>query len=60
MSRPARAGSAGRPVTFRATEAEIASWGRQADAEGCANLSAWIVKTLNRRAGHYPDRKTKR
>jgi hypothetical protein len=50
VSRPPRAGIAGRPVTIRATDAERASWMRAAVAEGQATLSAWIVKILNNRA----------
>ena len=50
MSRPARAGSAGKPVTIRAIDAERSAWERAAAAEQCDSLSAWIIKTLNRRA----------
>lgn len=50
VSRAPRAGTAGRPVTIRATDAERAQWERAASIEGCDTLSAWIVKTLNRRA----------
>lgn len=50
MSRAPRAGSAGHPVTIRATAAERSAWERAATAEKCASLSAWIVKTLNKRA----------
>jgi hypothetical protein len=50
MSRPARAGSAGKPVTIRATDAERESWEHAAEAECCLTLSAWIVKVLNKRA----------
>lgn len=51
MSRQPRAGEPGRPFTIRITDAERAAWERAAKAEGCATLSAWIVKTLNRRVG---------
>lgn len=34
MSRPARAGTAGKPVTIRATDAERERWGRCADVAG--------------------------
>lgn len=50
MSRQPRAGTAGKPVTFRATEPELAAWERSSKLEGCESLSAWIVKTLNKRA----------
>ncbi len=50
VSRPARAGSAGKPVAVRATAFERAEWERAKEADGCATLSAWIVKTLNKRA----------
>lgn len=50
MSRPLRAGSAGKPVTIRATDGERANWLRATAAEGQATLSAWIVKTLNNQA----------
>lgn len=50
MSRLPRAGEAAKPVTFRATDAEREQWERAAETEGCATLSAWIVKALNRRA----------
>lgn len=50
MSRPARTGTAGKPVTFRADPAEIAEWTLIAEREKCESLSAWIVKTLNKRA----------
>lgn len=48
MSRPARAGSAGKPVTIRATDDERAAWERAARKH--ESLSAWIVATLNRAA----------
>lgn len=50
MSRAPRAGSAGKPVTFRASSAEILEWAVAAERDKCATLSAWIVKTLNKRA----------
>lgn len=50
MSRKARAGEPGRPFTIRITHAERAAWERAAKAEGCATLSAWIVKTANNRS----------
>ena len=50
MSRKPRAGTAGKLVGIRATDTERAAWERAAKAEGCATLSAWIVKALNRRA----------
>ena len=50
MSRLPRAGEAGKPVTIRVTPAEREQWERAAVTEGCASLSAWIVKALNRRA----------
>lgn len=50
MSRAPRAGTAGKLVGIRATDAERAAWERAAKAEGCATLSAWVVKTLNARA----------
>ncbi len=49
MSRKPRAGTAGKPVTIRATADERASWERAAVADGQPNLSAWIVATLNGR-----------
>lgn len=52
MSRQPRAGEAGKPVTIRATDAERMAWERSAKVEGCATLSAWIVKALNQRAAH--------
>lgn len=52
MSRQPRAGTAGKLVGIRATDVERAAWERAAKAEGCATLSAWIVKALNRRAAH--------
>jgi hypothetical protein len=50
LSRKPRADVAGRPVTFRATAAECEQWEVIAKIEGCASLSAWIVKTLLSRA----------
>jgi uncharacterized protein (DUF1778 family) len=50
MSRQPRAGTAGKPVTIRATVSERALWEQAATATGCRSLSAWIVKTLNKRA----------
>lgn len=50
MSRPPRAGTAGKPVTIRATDAERAAWERAAKADGLDSLSAWIVKVLNQKA----------
>lgn len=50
MSRLPRAGTAGKLVGIRATDAERAAWERAAKAEGCATLSAWIVRALNERA----------
>lgn len=50
MSRPTRAGTAGKPVTVRATADERAAWERAAETEGCSTLSAWAIKTLNARA----------
>lgn len=50
MSRAPRAGTAGKLVGIRVTDAERAAWERAAKAEGCATLSAWVVRTLNRRA----------
>lgn len=50
MSRQPRAGTAGKPVTIRASEDERSSWERAAELEKCETLSAWIVKTLNKRA----------
>lgn len=49
MSRPPRAGVAGKPVTTRATDAEREQWELAARLEGCSSLSAWIIKTLNAR-----------
>ena len=47
MSRQPRAGRAAHPVTVRATPIERAHWKRAAKAEGCATLSAAIVKVMN-------------
>lgn len=44
MSRPARAGSAGKPVTIRATDAERERW------ERCAKLSGVELSALIRSA----------
>ena len=52
MSRQPRAGTAGKLVGIRVTDAERATWERTAKAEDCPTLSAWIVKTLNRRVAH--------
>lgn len=49
MSRKPRAGEAAKKVTIRATDAERAQWEHSMVTEGCATLSAWIVKTLNAR-----------
>lgn len=57
VSRAPRAGSAGRPVTFRATDSECAAWKRAAAVEDCTTLSAWIVKALNARAEHLQKRR---
>ncbi len=50
MSRLPRSGTAGRPVTIRATDVERTAWERVAKTEGCVTLSAWIIKTLNCKA----------
>jgi hypothetical protein len=50
VSRQLRAGEPGKPRAFRVTDAEWTEWERAAKAEGCATVSAWAVKTLNRRA----------
>lgn len=47
VSRQPRAGRAAHPVTVRATTAERAHWKRAARVEGCATLSAYVVKTMN-------------
>jgi uncharacterized protein (DUF1778 family) len=56
VSRLPRAGEAAKPVTVRATPAEREQWERAATTEGCATLSAWIVRSLNRRAVHQAAR----
>lgn len=52
MSRQPRAGTAGKLVGIRATDAERAAWEHAAKAEGCATLSAWVILALNERAAH--------
>lgn len=47
MSRPTRAGSAGRNVTIRATDAERRAWRQLAGLSG-ESLSEWIRVQLNR------------
>lgn len=49
MSRPTRAGSAGKPVTIRATDAERAAW-ETAAARKDESLSDWARRVLNRTA----------
>ena len=49
MSRPSRAGTPGRPVTIRATNAERERWALTAGLSGC-NLSEWARVVLNRKA----------
>lgn len=49
MSRPARAGSAGKPVTIRATDAERERWERAARIRD-VSLSDWIRPVLGREA----------
>jgi len=56
MSRRPRAGTAGKPVTIRATASERSAWKRAVEVEGYASLSAWAVETLNARAARkVPD-----
>lgn len=50
MSRKPRAGTAGKLVGIRVAPAERRAWERAAKADGCASLSAWIVRALNERA----------
>ena len=44
-----RAGTSGKPVTFRAAEEERAAWEAAADEEGFDNLGAWIRSCLDER-----------
>lgn len=46
MSRPTRAGTAGKPVTIRATDAERYRWEQLAGLAG-ESLSEWIRLRLN-------------
>lgn len=46
MSRPARAGSAGKPVTIRATDEERERWEMAAEARG-VSLSEWLRYLAN-------------
>lgn len=47
MSRPARAGSAGKPVTIRATDEERLQWSKAAKA-GSVTLSDWLRELANK------------
>lgn len=49
MSRPTRAGSAGKPVTIRATDAERERWELTA-LWSEMSLSEWIRAVINRKA----------
>jgi len=60
VSRQPRAGEPGKPVTIRAIDAERTMWERAAEAEGCATLSAWIVRALNERAARVVPGKARR
>ena len=60
MSRQPRAGAAGKQRSFRATEAEWASWMRAAEAEGFSTPSAAIVKVMNEWAARVVKRKKRR
>jgi hypothetical protein len=50
IGRQPRSLTPGKPITVRAAPAERERWERAAATEGCATLSAWIVRVLNRRA----------
>lgn len=52
MSRRPRAGTAGQPVTIRATPEERAAWEQAAAAGSCPSLSSWVVGTLNANASY--------
>lgn len=60
MSRQPRAGEAAPRRSFRATDAEWSAWERAAKAEGCATLSAAIVKVMNEWAARVAPGKARR
>jgi uncharacterized protein (DUF1778 family) len=55
MSRLPRAGTAGKPVTIRATAEERALWERAAERAG-KSLSDWLRRLANRAAGRSKKR----